>query len=589
MWIERDGVVVPRIAMTRRTNPTSALAALAWMLGVLPATTTPFSYQGRLLDGNSLANGSYEITFRLFDHATAGNQTGSSLVKSPVTVQNGLFTVDLDFGDTAFDGTSRWLELGARLAGSADSVETLSPRQAIHAVPYAIRAFSGSGNASELLTGTVPDARLAPSIARSSDLLATSNALAAQWSDFTTRIAQLESSLVAISNAAQSTIPSGVNVVSTDPADAGLLGQGFVRFLSIPSVGWKNGASGGPAARSSHTAVWTGQSMIVWGGSTSGGNLSNLGSRYDPELDQWFGLSEIGLPAARRGHTAVWTPQGMVVWGGFGTTYLGSGSLYSLVTATWTSLPLGGAPAGRDEHLAVWTGSRMIVWGGKNAAGLLADGGLYDPVAQQWSALATAPGVEPRQNPAGVWTGSHLLVWGGLGALGELGTGARLPVTGGTTPGTWSAMASAGAPAARLGHSAVWTGQKLLVWGGQAGSTFRGDGAAYDPTLDSWQALPTANAPSARSGHLAVWTGDEMLVFGGRNAGGDVADGAAYRPATGTWRPLSVAGSPLARHDATEVWTGSELLVFGGLQGSTPVASLQRLNPQPTWHFYRKP
>ena len=99
----------------------------------------------------------------------------------------------------------------------------------------------------------------------------------------------------------------------------------------------------------------------------------------------------------------------------------------------------------------------------------------------------------------------------------------------------------------------------------------------------------TANAPSARSGHQAVWTGDEMLVFGGRNAGGDLADGAAYRPATGTWRPLSVAGSPLARHDATEVWTGSELLVFGGLQGSTPVASLQRLNPQPTWHFYRKP
>jgi hypothetical protein len=567
------------------------LSAFAWLLAALPLAASPITYQGRLVDGNVLANGPYEITFRLFDAATDGAPVGSRLLKNPVTVQNGLFTVELDFGDASFPGAPRWLELAARPAGSSDPAEVLSPRQAIHAVPYAIRAFSGSGsgNASELTSGTVPDARLAPTIARSSDLLAASNSLAALWNDLSIRITTLNASLLAISNAAQSTIPSGVNVVSTDPADAGLLSQGLVRFLTIPSAGWRNGATGTLAGRYEHSSVWTGQSWIVWGGITAGGNASSLGSRYDPELDQWFPLSEINPPSARQGHSAVWTPQGMIVWGGFGSAFLANGSLYSLTTASWSSLPTLNAPSARHEHVGVWTGSRMLVWGGRNSGGLLSDGGLYDPVSQQWTALANAPGIAARQNAVGIWTGSRFLVWGGLGNFGELGTGAVLPLTGGSVPGTWSAMAASGAPTSRLGHTAVWTGNRFIVWGGQTGSTFHGDGAAYDPTLNSWQSVPSLNAPSARSGHVAVWTGEEMLVFGGKDASGDLASGGAYNPTSGTWRDLSGTGSPLARRDAAATWTGTELLVFGGRQGTTPVATLQRLNPQPTWHFYRKP
>ncbi|MGE3309434.1 MAG: Kelch repeat-containing protein [Limisphaerales bacterium] len=571
------------------------VAALAFVLALgslatsRRASATPISYQGRLVDGGTLASGAYEITFRLFDDATAGSQIGASLVKDPVTVQNGLFTVELDFGDAAFPGAARWLELAARPSGSANPAETLSPRHTIHAVPYAIRAFSGSGNASELLSGTVPDARLAPTIARTSDLLSTSNSLASLWSDLSVRLTTLTESLTAISNAAQSTIPAGINVVSADPADAGLLGQGFVRFLTIPATGWVPGAAGGLSARSAHSSVWTGQALILWGGTTGGGNPSALGSRYEPASDQWFPLSEINPPAARHGHSAVWTPQGMLLWGGFGGGFLASGARYSLDTANWSPLPSLNAPSARDEHVAVWTGSRMIVWAGRNAGGLLADGALYDPVAQQWTSLAPTAVTEARQDAVGVWTGSQFVVWGGLGTSGELGTGARLPLTGGAVPGAWSAIATTGAPSARVGHTAVWTGQRVIVWGGHSGSLFHGTGAAYDPDQNSWQSLPSVNAPSARTGHVAVWTGEEMLIFGGRDAGGDLATGAAYNPAKGTWRSLPGTGGPVARHDATAAWSGTELLVFGGLQGNTPVASLQRLNPQPTWHFYRKP
>jgi hypothetical protein len=117
----------------------------------------------------------------------------------------------------------------------------------------------------------------------------------------------------------------------------------------------------------------------------------------------------------------------------------------------------------------------------------------------------------------------------------------------------------------RIGHSAVWTGGELLLWGGRLpGGRPKGDGAAYDPAGDRWRRLPPAPL-TGRFGHAAVWTGTEMLVWGGARpaaAGRSevaLADGAAYQPATRTWRPIPPA--PLAGD--TAVWTGTELLAFG--------------------------
>jgi len=129
----------------------------------------------------------------------------------------------------------------------------------------------------------------------------------------------------------------------------------------------------------------------------------------------------------------------------------------------------------------------------------------------------------------------------------------------------------------------------MLVWGGQAGGSFFNDGAAYDPLTGSWSTISSTNAPNPRSAHSSIWTGTEMIVFGGETSLGTTADGAAYDPAADQWRPLSNAGNPIPRSGATSAWSGTELLVFGGLSNNQPLASLQRLNPQPTWYLYRKP
>jgi len=68
---------------------------------------------------------------------------------------------------------------------------------------------------------------------------------------------------------------------------------------------------------------------------------------------------------------------------------------------------------------------------------------------------------------------------------------------------------------ARHGHTAVWTGSEMTVWGGAAGALFLNSGGRYNPGANSWTATSTTNAPSARDGQAAVWTGSEMIVWGG--------------------------------------------------------------------------
>jgi len=75
---------------------------------------------------------------------------------------------------------------------------------------------------------------------------------------------------------------------------------------------------GAPTGRYVHTAVWTGSQMVVWGGSYySGGYVYlNSGGVYDPMADAWLTTSSFGVPAARDTHTAVWTGSEMLVYGG---------------------------------------------------------------------------------------------------------------------------------------------------------------------------------------------------------------------------------------------------------------------------------
>jgi hypothetical protein len=110
------------------------------------AQTTSFTYQGRFVDGGTAANGVYDMQFKLFDSSSVGtgNQLGPTITNGAVAVVNGVFTVQLNFGSTAFSGPDRFLELGVRSAGSVDPYTVMSPRQPLTSSVYAVRALSAS-------------------------------------------------------------------------------------------------------------------------------------------------------------------------------------------------------------------------------------------------------------------------------------------------------------------------------------------------------------------------------------------------------------------------------------------------------------
>lgn len=129
----------PKIA-TRRA--TLLLLLFTLCASAVVAQTSVFTYQGRLTDGGTAANGNYDLQFALFDTASGGAQIATQTSPN-VSVSAGIFTVQLDFGANAFPGTIRFLEISARLSGAA-SFTTLSPRQQITSTPYAIRSLNAS-------------------------------------------------------------------------------------------------------------------------------------------------------------------------------------------------------------------------------------------------------------------------------------------------------------------------------------------------------------------------------------------------------------------------------------------------------------
>src|SRR5207249_4841032 len=104
---------------------------------------------------------------------------------------------------------------------------------------------------------------------------------------------------------------------------------------------------------------------------------------------------------------------------------------------------------------------------------------------------------------------------------------------GGCTDDTWILISTTNAPDGRQDHTAVWTSNEMIVWGGRnAGRP--NTGGRYDPGTDSWIATSTTNAPSGRDLFTAVWTGSEMIIWGGYS-GGPVNTGGRYSPDTDSW------------------------------------------------------
>ena len=353
--------------------------------------------------------------------------------------------------------------------------------------------------------------------------------------------------------------------------DAAATLQNAAALCAKPGT-WTDMPSPGLQGRVDHTAVWTGDEMIVWGGTQDVWHPFADGAAYNPNGGLWR-TTGAGAPTARDDHAAVWTGSKMIIWGGNsfdeGTDKLDSGARYDPKLNLWHYLAKSGMTA-RDDPRAVWTGTKMIVWGGRDEDGQTNDGGRYDPVTDSWLSVSLLGAPEAREDHTMVWTGKEMIVWGGWNGNDEARNYNLLGRRYDPATDTWTPIATAGQPQLREDHAAIWTGTEMFVWGGvvRDGTPPKrhrlGTGGRYDPATDTWRPITLVGAPSAREDGVVVWTGDEMIVWGGRGDDDLALDAARYSPILDAWCPMASAGAPPVTHDAAGVWAGGALVIWGG-------------------------
>ena len=334
------------------------------------------------------------------------------------------------------------------------------------------------------------------------------------------------------------------------------------------------GKTGGPGQRSHAVVVWTGKNLLVWGGLPFGIDTKwkNDGWIYDPHADSWRAMSTANAPTARQFPAGVWTGRELVIWGGHKTTNppnsLNTGACYDPSTDEWHPTSTAGAPAKRGDHTMVWTGSKVIVWGGYDfdGADYLGSGGCYDPGTDSWTSVAALNSPLKRSRHTAIWTGSKMIIWGGGYLTSSLNWSHRAaygiydPVA-----DQWSTGVTAGEPAARSDHSAVWTGSQMIIWGGWNGNTFEEkrlrSGGCLDFTGGMWTDVPMDDAPSSRAGHCSAWTGREMIVWGG-SISGSTQSGGRFSPSTVAWSVMPIDDAPSGGNRGACAWTGEAFYIL---------------------------
>ncbi len=209
-----------------------------------------------------------------------------------------------------------------------------------------------------------------------------------------------------------------------------------------------------------------------------------------------------------------------------------------LQAVAWQELaPTGGAPAAREDHTWTVAGERReaYLFGGRAATTEFNDLWHYDLDRDAWTRL------EPQGDP----------------------------------------------PVARFGHVAAWAdGVGLVIWSGQAGTSFFTDTWAYDPDANAWRELPaTGDVPPARYGSCGGIGPDGRLWIshGFTEDTGRFSDTRAYDFASGTWTDLTPEGNrPVERclHDCLWTADGRLLLYAGQTTGAPAIGDLWTYDAQ---------
>jgi len=324
-----------------------------------------------------------------------------------------------------------------------------------------------------------------------------------------------EPSESAAPSVAQSPEPSASEPSATDRA---IPMRAFEIRAPIPS---RLGASG--VWTGTEAIIWGGWEWDEEGFGISGETAD--GAAYDTSTDSWRTIGPAPLePRAR--HLAVWTGREMVVWGGEGPRGPPDGAAYNPATDRWRTIAEGPLPW-TTAPTSVWADDEWIIAVTRRDSIDLA---AYDPARDAWRVIPSLPGSFTRDNwvawtgsellLVNASDGTFRLPTGSTEWLASEGPAVLGPIVSasdrlfGMAPddlqlnlvewvsGTgWQGLS----PAPGLVGAPISTGERIL---------FAASGLAYDPASAQWIAL--IPPPSFdRQDHVAVWSGDRLIIWGG--------------------------------------------------------------------------
>lgn len=147
MKMRKTGWVIVSLLALIVLVTTNVMAKSDFISPDVPAAGT-INYQGRLTNPNGKPlDGVFPMRFRIYNSAISGTLLWDSSVMN-ISVDNGLFNVELDVYPEIFNGQGLWLRIYV-------DGEWLSPRQELLPVPYALSLIPGAEISGSFETGGV--------------------------------------------------------------------------------------------------------------------------------------------------------------------------------------------------------------------------------------------------------------------------------------------------------------------------------------------------------------------------------------------------------------------------------------------------
>jgi len=312
------------------------------------------TYQGQLFDNAAPANGTYDFRFALYDSLANGNQVGTVLTNSGVLVESGFFTATLDFGNI-FNGTAYWLQIGVRPQGNVGDFVSLSPRQPIEVLPYAL--YSATAGVANTATTAI--------LANSANSVSSANI----------------AGIIPLSN-----LPTNVALINRDATFSALQLSILTNLSATPG----SVAVFDPGRRLTNSPVTASDLSSLTGIGIINIKAAPYNAKGDGVADDTKAIQQALDDAAARGGGRIYIPQGTynitdtlavgsfthVTGAGIGLTTLRGGAgeyLSRMFNGMWHYVTLGMIAATnssiRDLTVDHWTNKSM-----NNGIGILADG-----------------------------------------------------------------------------------------------------------------------------------------------------------------------------------------------------------------------